>query len=283
LLAALTQLNLNAHVVHIGSLGSYGYGGVEDFCIPEGYVNSKLQCDVTGKWADREIKYPADPGSVYHMTKVIDAELFHFYNKNDRLRITDLYQGIVWGTQTEETKMHCDLVNRFDYDGDYGTVLNRFLVQAIVGHPLTVYGSGDRMRGFIHIQNTVECVQLAIENPPRRGERVQIINQTAEQCNLHGLAERVSNLLDAEVRYYTNPRVEADKNVLRVSNASLINMGLSPKLLDDKDLLETCEIVEKHKDRVDKKKIICTSRWRKGIRIDSEGKKREDFNKTIKK
>ncbi len=204
--------------------------------------------------------------------------MFHFYNKNDGLRITDLYQGIVWGTQTFETLMHDDLINRFDYDGDYGTVLNRFLVQAIIRHPLTVYGSGERMRAFIHIDNTVECVQLAIENPPKKGDRVLVLNQTAEQCNLNDLAKRVASFTEGTIRYYVNPRVEKDRSKLKVKNSLLIEMGLTPKFLNEEDLQEVLALVEHHKDRVDLKKIICTSKWRKDIKIDRKGKKRKDVN-----
>jgi len=267
LLVALTDLGIDAHVVHIGSMGSYGYNRDMEFVIPEGYVDCTLY-DATKQSVATRILYPADPGSVYHMTKVMDAQLFHFYNKNDRLRITDLYQGIVWGTQTAETKIDPDLINRFDYDGDYGTVLNRFLVQAIVGHPITVYGSGDRVRAFIHLKNTVDCVQLAIENPPQNGAPVQILNQTAEQRNLHDLAILVHNLKGAPVGYYTNPRIEEDKNKLKASNSTLIKMGLTPIMLNDADLMEVCDLIEIYKDRANKKKILSTSLWRKDIKID---------------
>ena len=147
--------------------------------IPEGYLRVKIDTD-EGTEIEQEILYPVNPGSVYHMTKTQDQLLFAFYNKNDGTRVTDLHQGIVWGTQTAETRLDERLINRFDYDGDYGTVLNRFLMQAAVGYPLTVHGTGGQTRAFIHIQDTVRCIQLAIENPPEHGERVQVFNQMTE-------------------------------------------------------------------------------------------------------
>jgi UDP-sulfoquinovose synthase len=144
LLAALVEAELDAHVVHLGTMGVYGYGtaGVK---IPEGYLRVRFDTD-EGEEAKQEILYPVNPGSVYHMTKTLDQLMFAFYNKNDGIRVTDLHQGIVWGTQTAETRLDDRLINRFDYDGDYGTVLNRFLMQAAVGYPLTVHGTGGQTR-----------------------------------------------------------------------------------------------------------------------------------------
>ena len=134
------------------------------------------------------------------MTKTLDALLFYYYNKNDGVRITDLHQGVVWGTNTEETLMHPALINRFDYEGDYGTVLNRFLVQAAVGHPLTIYGTGGQTRAFIHIRDTVCCISLAITNPPQKGERVKIFNQTTETHRVREPGRyRFAHLTGAEV------------------------------------------------------------------------------------
>ena len=178
LLAALVEAELDTHVVHLGTMGVYGYGtaGIK---IPEGYLEVKIDTD-EGAEIRQEILYPANPGSIYHMTKTQDQLLFAYYNKNDGTRVTDLHQGIVWGTQTAETRLDERLINRFDYDGDYGTVLNRFLMQAAVGYPLTVHGTGGQTRAFIHIQDTVRCIQLAIENPPEHGERVRVFNQMTE-------------------------------------------------------------------------------------------------------
>ena len=139
------------------------------------------------------------------MTKTLDQLLFLYYNKNDQVRITDLHQGIVWGTNTEATDRDPRLTNRFDYDGDYGTVLNRFLMQAAIGYPLTVHGTGGQTRAFIHIQDTVRCVQLAVENPPLDGEKVRIMNQMTETHRVRDLAKMIADLAGAEMQLVPNP------------------------------------------------------------------------------
>ena len=203
LLAALVEAELDSHVVHLGTMGVYGYGtaGVK---IPEGYLRVRFDND-DGVEVEQEILYPVNPGSVYHMTKTQDQLLFAFYNKNDAMRVTDLHQGIVWGTQTAETRLDERLINRFDYDGDYGTVLNRFLMQAAVGYPLTVHGTGGQTRAFIHIQDTVRCIQLAIENPPEARERVRVFNQMTECHRVRDLAKLVASLTDGGNRLRRQP------------------------------------------------------------------------------
>ena len=173
-LVAIVESGLDIALVHLGTMGVYGYGWSGSAPIPEGYLTVKVPTP-DGE-IEREILHPANPGSVYHMTKTLDQLLFAFYAKNDQLRITDLHQGIVWGTQTPQTALDERLINRFDYDGDYGTVLNRFLMQAAIGHPLTVHGTGGQTRAFIHIRDTVRCIQIALENPPaarRHGQCLQ--------------------------------------------------------------------------------------------------------------
>jgi UDP-sulfoquinovose synthase len=196
------------------------------------------------------------------MTKTQDQLLFAYYNKNDGVRVTDLHQGIVWGTQTAETATDERLINRFDYDGDYGTVLNRFLMQAAIGHPLTVHGTGGQTRAFIHIQDTVRCIQLAIENPPTAGERVRVFNQMTETHRLIDLAKLVSRLTGAEIDHVRNPRNEAAENDLLVANDHLIELGLSPITLEEGLLEEVTKIAERYKDRGDVTKIPATSLWR---------------------
>ena len=158
LLNAMVEVGLDAHLVHLGTMGVYGYSTV-GAAIPEGYLSVGVET-MDGKTVEQEILYPANPGSIYHMTKCLDQLVFQFYAKNDQVRITDLHQGIVWGTHTEQTRRHPQLINRFDYDGDYGTVLNRFLIQAAIDYPLTVHGTGGQTRAFIHIQDSVRCIEM---------------------------------------------------------------------------------------------------------------------------
>jgi len=272
ILCAIVESDLDIHLVHIGTMGVYGYGtaGIK---IPEGYLEVNIEIDHSESVC-AEIMYPPNPGSIYHMTKCQDALFFYFYNKNNDLRITDLHQGIVWGTQTEETKLHPNLINKFYYDGNLGTVLNRFLMQAAIEHPLTVHGTGGQTRAFIHIQDTVKCVQMAIENPPKKGDRVKIFNQVAECLNVNDLALKVQELTGAEIRYYTNPRKEDIQNTLEAENQGFKSLGWDPILLSDGLMMEVNEIAKKYKDRCNKDEIFCTSVWRKDIPIDTQGKEK---------
>ncbi len=261
LLNALVETDIDAHLLHMGTMGVYGYSTV-GAAIPEGY----LPVDVTledGSKAEQEILYPANPGSVYHMTKCLDQLLFQFYAKNDGLRITDLHQGIVWGTHTDQTRRHDQLINRFDYDGDYGTVLNRFLIQAAIGYPLTVHGTGGQTRAFIHIQDSVTCLELALNNPPSAGERTKIFNQMTETHRVRDLAEMISEMTDVPVSYLPNPRNEADENDLVVKNDQFLELGLKPITLREGLMDELLEVARKYKHRIDLGRIPCSSAWNK--------------------
>jgi UDP-sulfoquinovose synthase len=268
ILCAIVESGLDIHLVHLGTTGVYGYSSV-GLTIPEGYLDIKV--DVDGDEKKIEIPYPPQPGSIYHMTKTMDALMFSYYNKNDDLRITDLHQGIVWGTDTNETSLDEGLINRFDYDGDYGTVLNRFVMQAAVKHPLTVHGTGGQTRAFIHIKDTVQCIRLALENPPVQGEKVKIFNQTTEQHNVRELAGIVAQLTGADIRYYVNPRKEDVENSLKLSCKSFLELGLDPITLNNGLMNEIYDIAHKYTDTCDKSKIICTSVWKDSWVADKEG------------
>ena len=266
-LTAVVESGRDVHLVHLGTMGVYGYG-TAGMKIPEGYLDIEVVSDEDEQGnstephrVQQQILYPTNPGSVYHLTKVLDQNLFAYYAKNDRLRITDLHQGIVWGTNTRETAMDERLVNRFDYDGDYGTVLNRFLMQAAVGYPLTVHGTGGQTRAFIHIQDTVRCIEIALNNPPQRGDRVMIFNQMTETHRVRDLAQLIAKIADAQVENVPNPRNEAAENELHVRNDTFLDLGLNPTKLAEGLLLEVTDIARKYADRADHSKIPATSLW----------------------
>lgn len=261
LLCALVESRVDAHVVHLGTMGVYGYGWTGTAPIPEGYLNVKIATpngEIT-----REILHPANAGSVYHLTKTLDQLMFAFYAKNDRLRITDLHQGIVWGTQTAQTSRDERLINRFDYDSDYGTVLNRFLMEAAADYPLTVYGTGGQTRAFIHIRDTVRCVELAILNPPTVGDRPTIINQVTETHRVRDLAKLIAEITGAKINYLPNPRVEAEENELVVNRDTLLKLGLKPTTLSQGLMEEVSMIARKYIKRIDTSLIPPKSKWRK--------------------
>ena len=263
LLAAIVDAGLDTHVVHLGTMGVYGYG-TAGMKIPEGYIKVKFTND-EDKEISREILYPSDPGSIYHLTKTQDQLLFHYYNKNDDIKITDLHQGIVWGTQTAETALDERLINRFDYDGDYGTVLNRFLMQAAIGFPMTIHGTGGQTRAFIHISDTVRCIELAMKSPPQLGEKVRIMNQMTETHRVRELAEVIAELTGAEMQFLENPRNEAEENDLNVENSNLLELGLEPVFLKDNLLEEVRQTAGKYVERCDKSKIPCLTSWTREI------------------
>jgi len=257
LCCAVLESGLDVHIVHLGTMGVYGYstsGGK----IPEGYIDVILP---GGR--ESNILHPAYPGSVYHVTKCLDALIWQFYQKNDHFRITDLHQGIVWGTNTPQTIKDKRLINRFDYDSDYGTVLNRFLMQGAMGIPLTVYGTGGQTRAFIHITDTSRCIEIAINNPPEPRERVEIFNQIAETCRVIDVAALVTKHTGVEINKIPNPRDEAAENELDVSNQKFRKLGLEPITLDTGLFDEVTKIVKKYKFRCYPSKILPASFWNK--------------------
>ena len=255
-LDAIVTVDPTIHLVHLGTMGVYGYS--KDFGdIPEGYLDVK----VNSTEKDVDILYPTNPGSIYHMTKSLDQILFQFYNKNWGLKITDLHQGIVWGTQTEETMLDPRLVNRFDYDGIYGTVLNRFISQAAADIPLTIYGTGGQKRAFIHIKDTARCVQLAIENPPTKTSKVRIFNQVSEVRSVKELAEIIGKSYGSDIDYSENPRKELAENDLSVSNAGLVSLGFVPTLLSEELIDEIRFIANEYKLTLKKENVMTSPKW----------------------
>ena len=256
---AISEFNPNIHLIHLGTMGVYGYTS-SGMVIPEGYLNVKIPTE-NNDYIDKEILYPANAGSIYHMTKTLDQLIFAYYNKNYKLRITDLHQGIVWGTETDETKLDERLINRFDYDGDYGTVLNRFIMEAAIDYPLTVHGTGGQTRGFIHINNTVKCLELSVNNPPKIGDKVLIRNQITETHRVRDLARIVSQLTGARIQHIENPRNEDAENDLVADNKCFLDLGLDPIFLKDGLLNEIFNIAKKYSKRINSFYIPCKSYW----------------------
>ena len=253
-LAALAECKLDAHLVHLGSVGVYGYETL-GYRIPEGYLEVKVS-EPQAREAF-EMLHPVNPPSVYHMTKALDQVLLAYYAKNDGIRITDLLQGIVWGTQTAETSRDERLINRFDYDAVYGTVLNRFVLQATLGHPISVYGSGGQTRAFIHIGDAVRCIELAIANPPAAASRLRVCNQVTESLRVADLAQLIAQRRPGtEVAFLDNPRQEPADNEFDPANDSLVSMGFEPTRLADHLLVEMTEVVERYAFRCDLSKIL---------------------------
>lgn len=268
LLTAVVQAGNDIHVVHLGTMGVYGYETVP-VDLPEGYLTVSYP-DRHGEMHSRDILYPTQPGSVYHLSKSLDQLLFQFYARNDGVRVTDLHQGIVWGTQTVETERDPRLVNRFDYDGDYGTVLNRFLVEAAIGYPLTVHGTGGQTRAFINIHDTVRCIRLAVESGAQVGGEVRVMNQMTETHRVADLAELVARTVGADVDMVTNPRQEADENQLAARNDRLLGLGLAPIRLDSGLLSAEVDIARTYAGRIDVSRIPCRSYWNESRRSAAE-------------
>jgi UDP-sulfoquinovose synthase len=246
----------DAHLVKLGTMGEYGQPDID---IEEGYI------EIEHKGRKDTLPYPKLPGSLYHCSKVHDSTNIHFACRTWGLRATDLNQGVVYGVETEETARDERLVTRFDYDELFGTVLNRFCVQAVIGHPLTVYGAGNQTRGFLNIRDTLACVELAALNPAERGE-FRVFNQFTEQYSVMELAELVKEAgehlgYSVEIQHYENPRVEKEEHYYNAIHTKLLDLGLEPTLLGEELVESIIHAIERHKGRVIETAIDPQTRW----------------------
>jgi UDP-sulfoquinovose synthase len=245
-----------AHLVKLGTMGEYGTPNID---IEEGYI------EIEHKGRKDTLPFPKMPGSLYHLSKVHDSHNIHFACRVWGLRSTDLNQGVVYGIETDETALDERLSTRFDYDEWFGTVLNRFCVQAVIGHPLTVYGKGGQTRGFLNIRDTLQCVELAVENPADEGE-FRVFNQFTESFSVSELAELVKQAgehLDYEVQIdnVENPRVELEEHYYNPVHTKLLDLGLEPTLLGEELVESVIHAIERHKDRVIASAIDPRTRW----------------------
>jgi UDP-sulfoquinovose synthase len=260
LLFALREFQPDCHLIKLGTMGEYGTPNID---IEEGYIT------IEHNGRTDTVPYPKQPGSFYHLSKVHDSHNIMFTCKAWGLRATDLNQGVVYGTMTDEVALSDELINRFDYDEVFGTVLNRFCVQAAIGHPLTVYGKGGQTRGFLDIRDTVRCVEIACLNPAAQGE-CRVFNQFTEQFSVLDLARMVQTAgeklgLTVEVDHISDPRVEAEEHYYNAKHSKLIELGLEPHLLSDSLLDSLMNVALKYRDRIDAAVMLPQVNWRQPI------------------
>jgi UDP-sulfoquinovose synthase len=256
-LYAIRDLAPHAHLVKLGTMGEYG---TPDIDIEEGYI------EIRHKGRSDTLPFPKMPGSMYHLSKVHDSHNIHFACRVWGLRATDLNQGVVYGIETEETRLDPRLLTRFDYDEVFGTALNRFCLQAVIGHPLTVYGRGGQTRGYLNIVDTIQCVELATLNPPKGGE-FRVFNQFTEQFSVARLASIVQQAgrehgLEVVVNHLDNPRVEMEEHYYNAAHTKLLDLGLRPHLLSETLLEHVFDVIAEHRDRVIPDHILPHTRWR---------------------
>ncbi len=254
LLFAIAEIDPSIHLVKLGTMGEYGTPNID---IEEGFI------EITHRGRTDVLPFPKQPGSYYHLSKVHDSHNIMFACRIWGLRSTDLNQGIVYGQETDETVLHPDLATRFDYDGVFGTVLNRFCVQAVAGHPLTVYGAGGQTRGMLNIRDTLACVEIAVNNPAEEGE-YRVFNQFTESFSVKELADKVVEASNGPVRVTNldNPRVEKEEHYYRAAHTKLLDLGLVPNLLDRSTVASILSVVERHRDRIDVDAIAPSANWR---------------------
>ncbi len=258
ILYAMKEEFPDAHLVKLGTMGEYGTPNID---IEEGYIT------IEHNGRKDTLPYPKQPGSMYHLSKVHDSHNIHFACRMWGLKATDLNQGVVYGVLTEETGMDEMLINRLDYDGVFGTALNRFCIQAAIGHPLTVYGKGGQTRGFLDIRDTVLCLELAIANPAQSGE-FRVFNQFTELFSVGDLALMVKKAgsalgLNVEINHLDNPRIELEEHYFNAKNTKLLDLGLQPHYLSDSLLDSLLNFATKYKNRVDMNHILPKVTWKR--------------------
>jgi UDP-sulfoquinovose synthase len=256
-LFAIREFQPDCHLIKLGTMGEYGTPNID---IEEGYIT------IEHNGRKDVLPYPKQPGSFYHLSKVHDSHNIMFACKIWGIRATDLNQGVVYGTMTDEIALDEALINRFDYDDVFGTVLNRFCVQAAIGQPLTVYGKGGQMRGFLDIRDTVRCIEIACQNPASRGE-CRVYNQFTEQFSVLELAQMVETVgkklgMNVEIDHLPDPRVEAEEHYYNAKHSKLIDLGLEPHLLSDALLDSLVTIAVRYRDRVDASLMLPQVNWR---------------------
>jgi UDP-sulfoquinovose synthase len=258
-LFAINEYAPDCHLVKLGTMGEYGQPNID---IEEGFI------EIEHKGRKDVLPFPKQPGSWYHLSKVHDSYNIHFACKIWGLRATDLNQGVVYGTVTPQTERDARLMNRFDYDEVFGTVLNRFCVQAAIGHPLTVYGNGSQTRGYLDIRDTVRCIELAIDNPAERSE-MRVFNQFTEEFSVRQLAELVIDAstklgVEARLENIENPRVEKYDHYYNAAHTKLLDLGLEPHYLGDGLLDSLMNIAIQYNDRIDRDVVMPSVDWRTG-------------------
>jgi UDP-sulfoquinovose synthase len=263
---AMAEFAPDAHLVKLGTMGEYGTPNID---IEEGFIT----IDHNGR--SDTLPFPKLPGSWYHLTKVHDSNNIHFACRIWGLRSTDLNQGVVYGIETEETRLDERLNTRFDYDEVFGTALNRFCVQAVIGHPLTAYGRGGQTRGYLNILDTLQCVELAALNPPSAGE-YRVFNQFTEQFSVMQLAEKVREAgahhgIDVAIDHVENPRVELEDHYYNAAHTKLLDLGLRPHLLSEILIESMISTIERYKGRVIPNHIMPSTRWRAGLTRTTTG------------
>jgi UDP-sulfoquinovose synthase len=255
-LYAMRDLAPDCHLVKLGTMGEYGTPNID---IEEGFI------EIHHNGRSDYLPYPKIPGSMYHLSKVHDSHNIHFACRIWGARATDLNQGVVYGIQTDETALDDRLLTRFDYDDVFGTALNRFCLQAVIGHPLTVYGKGGQTRGYLNIVDTLQCVELAVLHPADPGE-FRVFNQFTEQFSVEQLAELVCHAGEhlnyrVEISHYENPRVELEEHYYNATHTKLLDLGLEPTLLGDELVESMLHAIERYRERVIREAIDPHTRW----------------------